>query len=228
MAAGSTAIVSFIFAVLLLMPTLHNMYEVSYIHAADGPHEMMVYVQTTPDVNTIMAKVDALDQKLYGGKHLLPIGLMDDATWPFAWYLRDYTNVCYSFPNGCSETAKNIPVIIVGGDNLYTAQSQYASGKAPKYLFQQYQMRTWWDEGYKPPPCVPTKTSSCDGQPSWGGVGPGLWLSYGDTPPAGAKFNAVLAAKRIWQWWWDRQAFGSTDGAYGMALLIRSDLGVRP
>jgi uncharacterized protein (TIGR03663 family) len=229
-AAGSTAIVSFVFAVLLLMPTLHNMYEVSYVHAADGPHEMMVYVQTTPDVNTIMAKVDALDQKLYGGKHLLPIGLMDDATWPFAWYLRDYTNVCYSFPNGCAATAKNIPVIIVGGDNLYSAQSQYATttGKGPHYLFHQYQMRTWWDEGYKPPPCVPTKTNTCDGQSTWGGVGPGLWLSYGDNPPAGAKFNAALAAKRIWDWWWYRKPFGSTDGAYGMALLIRSDLGVNP
>ena len=229
-AAGSTAIVSFIFAVLLLMPTLHNMYEVSYIHPADGPHEMMVYVQTTPDVNTIMAKVDALDQKLYGGKHLLPIGLMDDATWPFAWYLRDYTNVCYSFPNGCAATAKDMQVIIVGGDNLYSAQSQYATttGKGPHYLFHQYQMRTWWDEGYKPPPCVPTKTNNCDGQPTWGGVGPALWLSYGDNPPAGAKFNAALAAKRIWDWWWYRKPFGSTDGAYGMALLIRSDLGVKP
>ncbi len=229
-AAGSTAIVSFIFAVLLLMPTLHNMYEVSYVHPADGPHEMMVYVQTTPDVNTIMAKVDALDQKLYGGKHLLPIGLMDDATWPFAWYLRDYTNVCYSFPNGCAATAKDMQVIIVGGDNLYSVQSQYATttGKGPHYLFHQYQMRTWWDEGYKPPPCVPTKTNNCDGQPTWGGVGPGLWLSYGDNPPAGAKFNAALAARRIWDWWWYRKPFGSTDGVYGMALLIRSDLGVAP
>jgi predicted membrane-bound mannosyltransferase len=229
-AAGSFAITGFVLAVLLLLPTLHNMYEVSYVHAADGPHEMMVYVQTTTDVNIVMAKVDALDQKLYGGKHLLPIGLMDDATWPFAWYLRDYTNVCYSFPSGCQATAKNIPVIIVGGDNLYSAQSQYATNtkNGAGYLFHQYQMRTWWDEGYKPPPCVPSKTNNCDGQSTWGGVGPGLWLSYGDNPPPGAKFNAVLAAKRIWQWWWDRVPFGSTDGAYGMGLLIRSDLGVQP
>ncbi|HET8840419.1 MAG TPA: flippase activity-associated protein Agl23, partial [Ktedonobacteraceae bacterium] len=36
-----------VMAVLLLLPTLHNMYEVTYVQPADGPYEMMVYVQTT-------------------------------------------------------------------------------------------------------------------------------------------------------------------------------------
>ena len=182
-------------AVLLLLPTVHNMYEVSYIHAADGPHEMMVYVQTTTDVNIVMAKVDALDQKMYGGKHLLPIGLMNDATWPFAWYVRDYTNVCFNYPDGCAATAKTYPVIITGGDNLYTAESPYAGNKG-SYMFHQYHMRTWWDEGYKPPPCVPSRTNNCADQPTYGGVGVGLWLSYGDTPPPNAKFNLGLAVQQ--------------------------------
>ena len=59
--AGSGAILGLMAAILILLPTLHNMYEVSYVHAADGPHEMMVYVQTTTDVNIVMAKVDALE-----------------------------------------------------------------------------------------------------------------------------------------------------------------------
>jgi len=229
-ATGITAVVSIILAVLLLLPTLHNMYEVSYVHAADGPHEMMVYVQTTTDVNKVMAKVDALDQKLYGGKHQLSIGLMNDATWPFAWYLRDYTNVCFNFPSGCTTISKNIPVIITGGDNLYTAEGQYSAavGKSPGYAFHKYQMRTWWDEGYKPLPCVPSKTVSCDGEPSFGGVGPGLWLSYGDNPAHGAKFNLGRAINNVWQWWWQRKPIGSTDGTYDMGLFIRSDLGVKP
>lgn len=227
---GVTAAISFVLAFLLLLPTLHNMYEVSYVHAADGPHEMMVYVQTTTDVNKVMAKVDALDQKLYGGRHELPIGLMNSATWPFAWYLRDYTNVCFNFPTGCSASAKTIPVIITGEEDLATAQAQYSSsvGKNPQYAFQQYHLRTWWDEGYKPSVCVPSKTNSCADEPSYGGVGPGLWLSYGDNPPLGAKFNVGLAANNIWQWWWNRKAIGSTDGAYSMGLFIRNDLGVTP
>jgi hypothetical protein len=213
-AVGVTAIVSGVLAILLLIPTLQNMYQVTYVHYADGPHEMMIYVQTTTDVNIVMAKVDALDQKLYGGRHELPIGLTKEATWPFAWYLRDYTHVCFEFPSGCAATAKNIPIIIDGAETIGEDQSQYGAS----YAFHQYHMRTWWDEGYKPPP-VP---------PDWGGVGPWLWLSYGDTPPPGAKFDLGKAANNIWQWWWYRKAIGSTQGAYDMGLLIRKDLGVTP
>ncbi len=229
--AGVTAGISFVLALLLLLPTVHNMYEVSYVHAADGPHEMMVYVQTTPDVNKVMAKVDALDQKLYGGRHELPIGLMNTATWPFAWYLRDYTNVCFNFPTGCPALAKNIPVIIVGQEDIPGTAEQYSttvSKGAPHYVYQQYHMRTWWSEGYKPPVCIPSKAVSCNGEPTWGGVGPALWFSYGDNPPPGAKFNLARAANNIWQWWWNRTAIGDTNGAYDMGLFIRSDLKVTP
>ncbi len=223
--AGSVSIFGVVMAVLLLLPTVHNMYEVAYVHPADGPHEMMVYVQTTTDVNIVMAKVNALDQKMFGGKHQMPIGLTADATWPYAWYLRDYPNVLFNYPAGCP-SSKDVPVIIAGGDNPYAVEQQYAgSPKSPcKYVYQEYKMRAWWDEGYKPPVCVPSKTNDCAGEPTYGGVGLGLWLSYGDNPPAGAKFNLGLAAQHIWQWWWDRRAIGDTGGAYLMVLFIRKDL----
>src|SRR5260370_19796713 len=73
--AGSVSIFGVVMAVLLLLPTVHNMYEVAYVHPADGPHEMMVYVQTTTDVNIAMAKVNALDQTMFVGKRQIPIGL---------------------------------------------------------------------------------------------------------------------------------------------------------
>jgi predicted membrane-bound mannosyltransferase len=222
--ATAGAAFTLLLAFLLLLPTLENMFQVSYVHAADGPHEMMVYVQTTTDVNIIMDKLDQLDQKLDGGKRTLAIGVTDDATWPFAWYLRDYTNVCFQFPTGCGSNAQNVQAIIVGGDKLYSTQSQYGV----QYAFHQYHMRTWWDEGYKPPPCVPNKTTNCKGQPAWGGVGPLLWLSYGDNPPPNAKFDFKKAANNVWQWWWTRKAIGNTDGAYDMGLLIRKDVGVTP
>jgi hypothetical protein len=223
--ATSISFFGVIMAVLLLLPTVHNMYEVAYVHPADGPHEMMVYVQTTTDVNTVMSKVDALDQKMFGGKHQMQIGLTGDATWPYAWYLRDYPNVCFDFPTGCPGW-KNVPVIIAGGDNPYGVEQQYggATNNPAKYTYHEYKMRTWWDEGYKPPPCVITSTNNCAGQLTYGGVGPGLWLSYGDNPPANAKFNLGLAAQHIWQWWWQRRAIGDTGGAYDMVLFVRNDL----
>jgi len=226
--AGAGATFTVVLAVLLLLPTLQNMYEVTYVHAADGPHEMMVYVQTTTDINTLMARIAVLDQKLYSGKHLVAIGVTDSATWPLIWYLRDYSNVCYSFPSGCPANGQAVQVIVTGEDDMDKIVSQYASGPTPQFAFHQYQMRTWWDEEYKPPACVPSVQNSCAGQPQWGGVGLGLWLSYGDDPPPHAQFNAGLAALHIWQWWWQRRPFGATDGSYDMGLLIRSDLHVAP
>ncbi|HET8910370.1 MAG TPA: hypothetical protein VFN23_02835, partial [Ktedonobacteraceae bacterium] len=214
------AVFGVVVAVLLLLPTVHNMYEVSYVHAADGPHEMMVYVQTTTDVNTVMGKVDLLDQKLVGGTHQLKIGLTDDATWPFAWYLRDYPNTCFKFPEGCPAMAKDVQVIITGGDSLPQSELTYTTsvnGVVP-YSFHTYKLRSWWDEGYK----------TGNGNAVAGSVGPWLWLSYGDNPPKGASFNPVLAAQNVWNWWWERRAIGGTDGAYEMGLFIRKGLGVSP
>ncbi|MBE3560559.1 MAG: TIGR03663 family protein [Ktedonobacteraceae bacterium] len=221
------AVLTLLLAVLLLAPTLQNMYQVSYVHAADGPHEMMVYVQTTTDVNTVMAKIDALDRQLYGGQRRLPIGVTGDAVWPFIWYLRDYTNVTYVSDSKdiCALPRQDFAVVLAGGDCLYLAQMEpYKS----QYRVHQYHMRTWWDEGYKPPACQPTATSKCEGQPTWGGVGPLLWLSYGDNPPPHAQFDVGRAISNIWQWWWQRKAIGSTTGSYDMDLFINVKTGGTP
>ncbi len=172
-----------------------------------------------------MVKIYAVYQKLDGGRHQISIGVMDDATWPFAWYLRDYPNVYYqNGSNHCKLPDENFTVIIAGGDCLAAAEMTYQR----TYAYHQYHMRTWWDEGYKPPPCVPSKTNDCAGQPTWGGVGPWLWLSYGDNPPPGAKFDLGRAVNNVWQWWWQRKAIGSTTGSYDMMLLIPKNVGVAP
>jgi len=211
-----------IVAVFTLVLTLQNMFQVVYVHAADAPHEMMIYVQTTPDVNTVKAKIDQLDLKMYGGKHQIPIAVMNDATWPFAWYLRDYTYACFSSPSTqCSPTV-HWPIIIAGGDNLPSVEAQYGR----KYVYHQYEMRSQWDQGYMPPPCIGTLANPCEPQ-QYTGVGPLPWLSYGNNPPHPGQFNLGLIAKNVWQWWWHRRPFGDIDGGYGMALLIRKDLSVR-
>ena len=208
-----------VMALLLLLPTLHNMYEVTYIHAADGPHEMMVYVQTTYDVNKVMNQIDALDKAKYGGKHQMRIAVTADATWPFAWYIRDYPNICFNFPTACSSWVGTVPVVIGGGDDPYGLINTYKA----QYNYEQYVMRSWQDEGYKLPLCTGKQTSSsgtCADANSGTGVGPLLWLSYGDNPPANAQPNLGLIAQRVWSWWWNRTPFGDTNGGYDMVLFI--------
>ncbi|GCF08267.1 flippase activity-associated protein Agl23 [Dictyobacter arantiisoli] len=228
------AIFGAIAAFLLLIITLQNMFQVTYVHYADGPHEMMVYVQTTPDVHKVMSKIDLLDQEHYQGRHKLTIGIMSDASWPFYWYLRDYTNVCYGFPTGCANATPD--VIVSAGSNtgnvpVAVNTSRHTNSDTSKpihYLYHHYALRSWWDEGYKPHPCVPTATDTCQGKPTWGGVGPLLWLSYGDNPPPDARFNPLLAAGNVWNWWWQRKPIGGIGGATDMGFFIRSDWGVNP
>jgi uncharacterized protein (TIGR03663 family) len=228
---GRFALASFgvVMAVLLLIPTIQNMRELSYIHPADGPHEMLVYVQTTNDVNAVMSRIDAIDQKNFGGQHQMRIGVTADATWPFAWYLHDYPNLCFGYPDNCPTWKDNVPVVIAGGDDPYGYISNFAPANG-NYLYHEYHMRSWWDEGYKLPPCSPNQKPGfvCSNPNLGSGVGPGLWLSYGDTPPPGAQFNLGQSLQRIWNWWWYRQPFGGTDGAYDMELFVQKGLGVNP
>ncbi len=218
-----------IMAILSLLPTLQNMYQVNYVHDADGPYEMMIYVQTPNDINTVMSHIAAVDQKESAGKHEIDIGVTADAEWPFAWYLRDYPNVCYDFPTACPSWKNTAAVIISGGDDPAGDIAAYAPTHG-NYLYHVYNLRTWWDEGYKMPPCPTGQPSSatCADPEDGTGVGPGLWLSYGDDPPANAQFNLGLTIERIWNWWWYRQPFGATTGAYNMELFIQKSAGVNP
>jgi hypothetical protein len=220
-----------IMALLLLIPTLHNMIEVAYVNPADGPHEMMVYVQTPNDINSVMQRIEQVDAKNFGGKHQVAIGVTTDAEWPFAWYLRDYPHVCYNFPVACPDWKATVPIIISSndaGDPLADISTYAPGGK--DYSYQIYNLRTWWDEGYKLPPCKAGQapSTSCADPGLGSGVGPLLWLSYGDNPPRGATFNLGLTGQRVWNWWWKRQPFGSSNGGYPMVLLIRDTMHVLP
>jgi uncharacterized protein (TIGR03663 family) len=215
--------VTVLLALLLLVPTLQNMYQVTYINPAEAGYEMMIYVQTSEDVKVVMDKVEKLDNLLYQGKHDLSIGVTSSASWPFVWYLRDYHHVCYNFL--VNQTVCNNPdVIISAGEDMGPVRAQYGDA----YNYQQYRMRVQWDQGYMMPKCEKTATDPCTDPQPYIGVGPLLWLSYGDDPPKDAKFDFGKAAVRVWRWWFFREPFGDPNGSFDMDLLIRKDLPVSP
>ncbi len=219
-------------AVALLVPMLYNMAILSHQDAANGPHEMMVYVQTTPDVQVVMDKITQADARMYGGQHRLRIGVGQGEEWPFYWYLRDYwlmphplSYVSFEYPVQTA-SAPTEDVLILTPEDAATFQQQHPTG----YSYHTYQLRSWWDEGYKPPPCIPTKQNPCTGAAAWGGgVGVGNWLSYGDTPPPHARFNLGRAASRVWQWLWLRKPLGDASGPYyEFVFVVRNGVPTRP
>ncbi len=182
LARSARPLAALVAAFVLLIPMLHSMLFVTYVDPGDAPHEMLSYVQTTTDVTDVMAKIEALDQKLYGGTHQLQIGLPNSqAIWPFTWYLRDYKNVWYYY-DGKTPAPSSLDVIITdpGTDSVYTTPD--ANNPQGLFASREYRIRAWWDQGYMPPACVPSKTKTCD--PNAGvGIGVWPWLSYGDPLP---------------------------------------------
>ena len=60
----------------------------------DTPVEMLVYVQSSPDIPVIRDAIDKVAAASGQGTHLpIVIDATDDYAWPWAWYLRNYDNL---------------------------------------------------------------------------------------------------------------------------------------
>ncbi len=85
----------------------------------DTPVEMLVYTQTSPDITQLMRDIqtasDASEEKL-----ALPITIDQTSgyTWPWAWYLRDFTKVNYpTYENTPLTEAPDSPMVLVHTKN---------------------------------------------------------------------------------------------------------------
>jgi hypothetical protein len=234
----SAAILGTAGAVLLLVPMIHSMVILSHQDAADGPHEMMVYVQTTQDVDTVMSYINHADQVLYHGQHKLRIAVGVGEEVPFYWYLRDYPNAYFDYPAGNAEYVKQHPVDVfllypvsdgstTTGNDAATFMKQHPTG----YIQQNYKLRSWFDEGYKP---LPPATGAQPSEFLLYGDGLGNYLVYGQvhgsTVAPGTPINWLkegpVAAGRLWSWLWNRTAFGYVGGSYDFVMIVRTGMPV--
>ncbi len=130
-------------AVLLLIQ-IHNTFEVNFVNAAD-PVEMMVYVQSSPDTPHVASNIAALSNKVTNGPDL-HVTIDADDTWPFAWYLRDMSNVAYPSPQQLTQKPYiSNPVQIIDE----THRDQVAPYLARSYTSHLYTLRWWFPENYK-------------------------------------------------------------------------------
>jgi hypothetical protein len=213
-------------ALLLLIPMVYGMLTLSHKDAAAGPHEMMVYVQTTTDVTMVMNRIAQADKVLYNGQHKIRIGVGRGMEWPWYWYLRDYPNAQFGYPAG-DKTAPPVDVLILvpSGDDTGQDAQAFMATHPTGWSMKEYRLRTWWSEDYKPLPCTPTKTNTCSDASYWGfGVGLGNYLSYGSYPKPGQTFNPGKAASRVWNWLWTRQPLGDPHGSTDFVFIVRNGL----
>ncbi|HEX8996272.1 MAG TPA: flippase activity-associated protein Agl23 [Ktedonobacterales bacterium] len=227
------ALASATFGALLFVTMVHSMYLLTYQDPANGPLEMMVYVQTTPDVDTVMAKINQADQRLHGGRHQLSIVVGSGEEWPFYWYLRDYwmdphPATYAQFDPADYATINPDVLILYPGADVQAFMQAHPHG----YTMKEYALRSWFDESYKPQlACQIHPGTRCPANVDYAfyGKGVGPWLSYGDNPPPNATFNAGLAASRLWSWLWVRQPLGNTKGPYyDFVFIVRDGMSINP
>lgn len=130
-------------AALLGALEVHSMVLSSFVNGAN-PVEMMVYVQSSPDTPRVAQRILSISNKATNGV-TLPVTVDAADTWPFAWYLRDMTNVAY--PQSSQLTQKPYstnPVILVSESNQATLASRLTG-----YSGKPYTLRWWFPEDYK-------------------------------------------------------------------------------
>ena len=82
-------------ALILLVLTVRTGWTASYRNG-DIPIEMIVYTQTSPDVTRLMRQIENAGN-VTGQELDVPIAIdqTNGFTWPWAWYLRNYSSVNY-------------------------------------------------------------------------------------------------------------------------------------
>lgn len=115
---------------------LHTGMPLAFSHG-DTPRDLLVYVQTTPDVPYVAAQIEEISRKLSTGNET--VGLIDNEdSWPFYWYLRDYTMIAY------------IPTIGDPGDAAFVIVTASQVENARQYLGNyvpfRYKLRWWFPE----------------------------------------------------------------------------------
>jgi uncharacterized protein (TIGR03663 family) len=193
-----------VFLVLLFLE-IHSTFLLNYVDAAN-PTEMLIYVQTSQDVPTVVGEVKSLANKTGQGKNL-SIGLdnTDVGGWPFIWYLRDYNNVAETSAFGAPACNGQLCSALIMLEPQYDANSAYL---LKHYVVQKYRWNWWFPEDYKQwfPAHATALGQMLEGKPT-----------AVSALPTGTELNSV------WNWMLYRQPFG-LRGARTMYFLVRRDL----
>jgi predicted membrane-bound mannosyltransferase/DNA-binding beta-propeller fold protein YncE len=102
---------------LLAVLTVRTAFNANYINYDEGT-EYLVYAHGARGVKEVMEQVEEISMRTTDGL-ALQVAYDDDISWPFTWYLRNYTNARY-YGKDPTRDLRDLPVILVG-DNNYAA-----------------------------------------------------------------------------------------------------------
>ncbi len=140
--------------VALLALTVGTAFGVTYARG-DIPREMLVYVQSSPDVPRVVQEIERLSQVTATGKDikiLLDGGYTEtvdgrqvsyeSVSWPFEWYLRDYRNKSYYSKTFSMPTDAAVIIAMVSNEGPILNQ-------VSNYVPVRGRLNWWYPEDYK-------------------------------------------------------------------------------
>jgi DNA-binding beta-propeller fold protein YncE len=126
---------------LVSLLTIRTAYTAAYINY-NNAKEYLVYAHSGPGAKEIMQQVDDLSRRTTDGL-AMEVAYDDITTYPFWWYLRDYTNQRFYGKNPTRDL-REVPIILVGAENY--SKIEPVVGQA---YYQFDYVRMWWpDQGY--------------------------------------------------------------------------------
>ena len=159
----------------------------------DVPREMLVYTQTSPEVPDVMDRIELVARTSGRGRDLpVVVDNYGGYTWPWAWYLRDYTDVTYD-DIGEDFSPPQDAVLLIARENEGRVEPILHDYQEPV----PYRLRWWFPEAYR-------------------GIGrDNLWMAMRD-------FGESLARGDTWETWWrffrNREHPQGLDSVYSAAV----------
>lgn len=186
---------------LLLFLTARAAFRAAYLNA-DLATEYLVYAHSAPGVKTVLSQIEEFSQRTTNGLGV-EVAYDNDVSWPYTWYLRNFTNVRY-YGDSPSRDLQNYPLVIAGNDNWQEVERLLGN----RFVSSEY-IRMWWpNQGYFKMGWISVDAARRAGITSEDGSEPGEMsiLEYLGRLLSSLKpfFTDPEAREAVWQIWLNR------------------------
>lgn len=126
-------------AAVLALYTIRSAVLLSYVNG-DVAVEQAIYTQTTPRVPVIDRAIGDVSAQTVGARRAAVI-YDSSVSWPWVWYLRDYTNARFMADGPRAVPSSDVQFVLIGVENLAAVRPFMEN-----YEEFQYPMRWWFPE----------------------------------------------------------------------------------